>query len=103
MKKPRQFPPLPKMVDGPVGPFRVVLGTIDNERSDEENFGVWSELHREMRINKDHPRWQQWVSYFHEHTHVALSDSGVDEMLSKKQMEAVCDAVATARFRERFG
>ncbi len=101
----RSYPPLPKSFGAPLSSVRVVVGKFPapTENDEDGDYGVWSELTREIKINAAHPLWQQWQSYFHEATHVALSDSGIDELLTTEMLEAVCDAVATQRFRERFG
>jgi hypothetical protein len=102
---PRKFPPLPKTFGAPLAPVRVVITRFPapTDKDEDGDYGMWSELTREIRINAAHPRWQQWQSLFHEQTHVALSDSGIDELLTHEMLEGICDAVATQRFRERFG
>jgi len=48
-----------------------------------------------------------WRVYFHELTHVALTESGLANVLlpviHDEGIDAICDAIATARMRERFG
>ena len=48
-------------------------------------------------------RSQRWRTFYHELTHVAVIDSGLANNLRDKIHEALCDAMATARMRERFG
>lgn len=92
-----RLPPLPKQVDAPLGPVRVVLAPLGDD------YGDFLEERREVRINETLSPMQRWVTLYHELTHAALSDCGVDEVITEEMAEAVCDAVSTARFRERFG
>lgn len=98
----KTFPPLPKTLAGPAGPFTVSL--VERPMMDNRAvMGLWDGLKRHIEIDKTMPVAQQWLTFFHELTHVGLADSGLDELLSHEETEAVCDAVATSRFRERFG
>lgn len=97
----RRFPRLPASVSAPTGPVRIVVSSLD--LTDADSYGHWHELTRTVTINSTLPRWQQWVTLYHELAHVALSDCGMDEMMPSESLEAICDAIAMARFRERFG
>jgi hypothetical protein len=44
----------------------------------------------------------EWRILHHEWVHMALMDSGVGHVLSQKLEEAVCDAVAAARFIQQL-
>jgi Zn-dependent peptidase ImmA (M78 family) len=96
------FPPLPTVVAGLAGPIRVL-------RSDKVRvggaaaWGYWEKGKRLIVIDRRAPMRQQWVAFFHELQHAALDDTGIDNIVSKKVAEAICDAVSSARMRERFG
>lgn len=45
----------------------------------------------------------QWRTLYHELAHAALDDSGVSQGMSEAMQETICEAMATARMRERFG
>jgi len=40
---------------------------------------------------------------YHELTHAALDDSGLSQGMTDAMQESFCEAMATARMRERFG
>lgn len=99
----KRFPPLPKVVEGAMAPIVIVVGPFKKRRKD--NCGLWKEMDRTIHINAAMPLPQQHATLEHELVHAALTDAGVDELLRHKPrlLEAVCDAVSTARYRQRFG
>ena len=82
--------------------MRVVLKAKVTERG-EACYGTWDEETRVIEIDSTPPLEHQWRVLYHELTHVAFTDSGLDEMMTAEALEAACDANATARMRERFG
>ena len=95
-----ELPLLPEHFDAPLGRVDVVVRHFDGP--DHGDYGQWLESARTIELNESMSEQQQWIALFHEQTHVALSDSGVDEVLTEEMVEAICDAIATARFREQF-
>jgi Zn-dependent peptidase ImmA (M78 family) len=103
-RKRRTHPQLPRRVSAPGGPVRVMVGK-GQPADDKGNdcYGTWDEATRVIHIDATSSPTQQWRTLYHELTHVALSDSGIEEMLTHEASEAICDALATARMRETFG
>lgn len=97
-----KYPPLPTHVEAPGG--RVTVAPRQRPKADgDEVWGSWDEGQRRIEIDSSAPNRHQWKTLFHELAHVALTDSGTDELLPEATVEAICDAFATARMRERFG
>jgi hypothetical protein len=86
----------------PGGEVRVILKNRPKLEG-VDVFGHWDESKREITVDPTSPPGQQWRTYYHEWAHVALADSGADELFQDQIVELLCDAVATARMRERFG
>lgn len=95
-----KYPAIPKTIEAPGGPVTVTIGTVS---TGEKDMGCWDPDARAISIRTGIAPRMQWSTFYHEATHVALADSGLGHLLSDKQQEAICDAVATARLRERFG
>ena len=66
-------------------------------------WGVWYWGDKLIEIEARAALSVQWQALEHERCHVTLDATGVAQTLTVEQAEAVCDAVATARMRERFG
>ena len=64
-----------------------------SEGLDDEDFGAFSPNPRKIVVHPDVTPENEWPTYFHEISHVALFDSGVTQVLEKKQEEAVCEAI----------
>jgi hypothetical protein len=103
MTVPIKYPKLPTSVEGPGGAITVAVVPAPLKLSDTEVWGCWDEADRAIKVSDDIPPRMRWKVYFHELTHVAITDSGLDEMISNELHEAICEAVAVARMRERFG
>jgi len=101
MKKPRRYPPVPKTVQGAGGTLTVVM--VDKPGDDAENMGHFDPSIRRIEICKGLRGDQRWMVFFHEVAHAALWDSGAHNALVGPAEEMVCDAIATARLREKFG
>lgn len=101
----RRYPPLPKSVAGSGGDLDIVMVdklTVD-AGEDHDVLGVFRATDRRIEILKTLRRDQQWLVLYHELAHAALWDSGAANALAGAQEEIICDAIATARLRERFG
>lgn len=68
-----------------------------------ECWGIWDESIRTITLDKTATKRHQWRVLFHELGHVALDDSGLSNGMDASVVEAICDAIASARMRERFG
>lgn len=98
----KSYPRLPAKVSAPGGDVTVHLlkhPTVNGI----EVWGSWETAKRRIEINSTNARDIQWHTLYHELMHVALTDSGAKQMFKNKEQELLCDAVATARMRERFG
>lgn len=97
-----RLPALPTTVMAAAGPITVKL--VDKlEDGGVGCWGLWIADEREVRIERHKSRAHMWRILYHELTHAALGDSGLDNLLTDQQQEAICEAVATQRMRERFG
>lgn len=99
-----QWPTLPKRVRCVGGPVRIrrKKGLLSDDN--REAWGLWDAEHRTIWISASRfPREMQWRVLYHELMHVALSDSGLENVLPEKGVEALCDAVSSARIVERLG
>lgn len=99
-----KWPPLPRVVEGAGGPIRVVRvrGWVIADDGDICN-GLYDHDTRTLRISSHIRGRQRWHTFYHECVHAALTDSGAWNELSERKAEVICDAIATARVRERFG
>lgn len=97
-----KYPKLPTTVEMPGG--RITVQTVEPfEVEGQKCWGTWDQTTRTIRVDKTMPQSFQWNVYFHELAHVAIMDSGIDNLFSLEVHEALCDALATARYREKFG
>lgn len=103
----KRIPPLPKSVMGMLGTIEVRL--VSEIPKDEGapaghmDWGMWEPNKRLISIVKSETREWQWQTLFHEEVHAALSDAGLTHLLSKEHEEAICDCIASARWREMAG
>lgn len=96
------YPKLPALVAMPAGPVTVLVKPI-TLKGEEGAVGWWDADSRTVTISPTLERRLQWATLYHELTHAMLSDSGLDYLIDDKMQEALCEANATARMRERFG
>lgn len=103
MSATKRFPPLPKTISAPGGTVTVRRVKAIKLASGHEAWGTWEPHTRTVEIDLTAPMAHQWRTLYHELAHVALDDAGLHNGMNEELVEAVCDALATARFRERFG
>lgn len=96
------WPPIPSLIRGSSGPIKVrrVKKAIANG---QDCWGHWNDAKRLITIDKTAAIEFQWRVLFHELAHAALSDAGTENLMEDQAVEAVCDAVATARMQELRG
>lgn len=99
----RKPPAFPALVMGLGGPIAVEVVDRLTDEDGGHCWGIWHPPQRKVRIEKNPSRDHMWATLYHELTHAALDDSGLANLLTEPQQEAICDAFATARMRERFG
>lgn len=97
------FPALPKTLMAPGGEVSIKLVDKLKHPDGDECWGIWDESVRQITLDKTATRRHLWKVLYHELTHVALGDAGLDNGMPNELVEAVCDAIASARMRERFG
>lgn len=97
----KRYPPLPKEVQGAGGTLTIEL--IAKPGDDAENMGHFDPATRHIQVLKSLRGDQRWMVFYHELAHAALWDSGAHNAVPGAAEEMVCDAIATARLRERFG
>ena len=102
-RKAKRYPPLPSEVQGAGGTIDVRLVPHIAGSADEDVMGQFHASERRIDVVKGLRGDQRWLVFFHEITHAALWDSGAANALPGPTEELVCDAIATARLRERFG
>lgn len=97
------YPALPETIDAPAGPVAVVLGDNLRDPDGDEAWGLYDEAARVITVERALAPRFRWHTFYHEWAHVALMDAGVANLFGSRVNEALCDAIATARLRERFG
>lgn len=82
--------------EGPGGAVKVVRRKTVELPDGTECLGLWNEETRKITLQRDlaGPAGE-WVGY-HELAHVAISDAGLTNTLSAKEIEMICDAMASA-------
>lgn len=103
MTPPKKYPPLPKRISAPGGEVTVKMVDGIKLGGGAEAWGTWEASSRTIEIDKNAPPSHRHRVLYHELAHVALDDAGLHNGMPEELIEAVCDAMATARFRERFG
>jgi Zn-dependent peptidase ImmA (M78 family) len=98
-----KYPALPKSVTGLGGAITVEV--VESLKDDDGTpcWGLWNQIGRRVRVERSADKRHEWAVLYHELVHAALDDSGVSNLLSEPHVEALCDAIASARMRERFG
>lgn len=101
-KRAKKLPPLPKTVNAPGGPIRVEMVTpiyVDDKRC----WGIYRDSDRLIQVDATLSGDYMWKVYYHELFHAFVIDAGLANLLSYEMHEALCDAIGTARYIERFG
>lgn len=98
----RRYPPIPSRVDMPGGTVRVVWAS-DIMANGHACWGTWDDSTRTVTLDKTMRGVFRWKILYHELAHVVLDDAGISNALTPDMVEVLCDAIATARVRERFG
>lgn len=87
-------PTLPKATWSALGVISV--GELSKDFPGYENtFGFFSPTKRDIAVAHDVMPAMQWSTFWHEVTHVALFDAGVNNILSHEQLESICDALGS--------
>lgn len=97
------WPVVPRLWRGAGGPITVRLRRRPKHEDGTEVWGLWDDAARRITIDGTAKREHQWRVLFHELTHAALHDSGIENLLEAKAVEAICDAISTARYQEMRG
>lgn len=84
-------PRIPSAVWSPLGPIPVVKkkGLVEND----DAFGMFSGQKRQVSLDAENIPSLNAQTLFHELTHVALWDSGIQNTLTHEQTESICDAI----------
>lgn len=98
----------PKQVHTPLG--LVTVKQVKGLQSDTGNPLAGQANYVQLTMNIDQEVINEWVNsaqcrlYYHELAHFALEAAGLGEgaMFDHKQVEAICDAISTARMIEEF-
>ena len=97
------YPKIPTKMMGAGGPITIKLRNTRVAAEDKEVWGTWDESQRVIELDTRGTMFHQWRVFFHELTHAMLADSGLENLFADNLVEAICDANATARMREKFG
>jgi hypothetical protein len=97
------WPPIPTLVRGTGGTITVRCVKKVKHTDGTECWGEWDEAKRTIRIDKTAKPEHQWRVLFHELTHAALGDAGIENLFDPAGVETLCDALATARMQEFRG
>lgn len=97
------WPPIPRLLRGTAGTIKVTLRKRARHPDGTECWGIWDDSKRLITIDRTARMEHQWRVLFHELTHAALSDAGIENLLDGQGVEAICDAVATSRIQEMRG
>lgn len=98
-----KYPALPTTAEAPGGTIAVICKPTLRHADGTECWGMWDAANRTIEIASSAARRHQWRTFYHELTHAALDDSGISQGMTDAMQETLCEALATARMRERFG
>lgn len=99
------MPRIPKKIMGAGGPITIQFRKPKMQEGipkTEDSWATWDDSTRIIEVDSGASAVHQWRVFFHEVTHAMLADSGLENIFDDKVVEAICDANATARMRERF-
>jgi hypothetical protein len=86
---------LPSTFYSQLGPVPILLDDGIHADKKEPAFGMFSGRDRSIRVDNGSSPENQLATLMHEVVHLALFDSGSNNVLSATQAEVVCDAVGT--------
>ncbi len=87
-----KLPPIPKHFFSTLGPLAVEH--LDLKKANKKGLcGLFDWCARKIHLRPGMERAPEWVTLWHESTHAVLFDGGVHQTLTKKQVEAICDAM----------
>jgi Zn-dependent peptidase ImmA (M78 family) len=98
-----KYPPLPATVEAPGGTITIILRPTLRHNDGTECWGMWDAANRTIELATSGAKRHQWRTLYHELCHAALDDSGISQGMTEAMQETLCEALATARMRERFG
>ena len=99
-----KYPALPATVEAPGGTITVLLRPTLRHADGTDCWGLWDASNRTIEIaTATAVKRHQWRTLFHELTHAALDDAGISQGMTDAMQETLCEAMATARMREKFG
>ncbi len=98
-----KYPPIPKTVEAAGGVIVVTFKPVLKHGDGSDCWGMWDPSLRTIELLSAAPKRHQWRVLYHELTHAALDDSGLSQGMTDAMQESFCEAMATARMRERFG
>ena len=84
---------IPSEIYSHLGPVPVV--PVENLAKNENAHGVSKMLQRTIQIEPEQAPEAAWQTFFHEMAHFILWDAGLNNVLTDKQVEAICDATGT--------
>ena len=85
---------LPKSLATALG--QISVGYLSQEESDRLGaFGFFNLVKRTVDVLETMPIQAQWQAFWHEAVHVALWDTGAENVLDAKQLEVICDSLGT--------
>ena len=90
---PAELPKIPAAFFSLLGPLPIVR--ISDEVSEkDEKFGEFLPSPRLIELSHDNPV-TEWSTLWHEATHSALFDAGVNNIVTHEQCEVICDVIGT--------
>lgn len=98
-----KYPSLPATVEAPGGTITIILKPTLRHPDGTECWGMFDLANRTIEIATAAAKRHQWRTLYHELCHAALDDSGISQGMTDSMQETLCEALATARMRERFG
>ena len=98
-----KYPALPATVEAPGGTIAIILKSTLRHPDGTECWGMFDLANRTIEIATSATKRHQWRTLYHELCHVALDDSGISQGMTEAMQETLCECMASARMRERFG
>jgi len=98
-----KYPALPATVEAPGGTITIILKPTLRHPDGTECWGMFDLANRTIEIATAATKRHQWRTLYHELCHAALDDSGISQGMTDPMQETLCECIATARIRERFG